>query len=110
MKSKPLAIDLYCGLGGWAEGLLSECYDVIGFDIERHDYDKGRSIYGDNMKESKFNVGEVVVIKSMAKLPVFRILHKIYDENSDSWSYAWDKRNYAHEGMLRKLTDEEKGL
>jgi hypothetical protein len=35
---KPLAIDLFCGLGGWAEGLLSEGYDVVGFDIERHAY------------------------------------------------------------------------
>ncbi len=35
---KPLAIDLFCGLGGWTEGLLAEGYDVIGFDIERHRY------------------------------------------------------------------------
>ncbi len=35
---RPLAIDLFCGLGGWAEGLLAEGYDVIGFDIERHVY------------------------------------------------------------------------
>lgn len=33
-----LAIDLYCGLGGWTEGLLVEGYDVVGFDIERHRY------------------------------------------------------------------------
>ena len=38
---KPLAIDLYCGLGGWAEGFLAEGYDVIGFDIERHNYGAG---------------------------------------------------------------------
>jgi hypothetical protein len=35
---KPLAIDLFCGLGGWAEGFLAEGYDCIGFDIERHCY------------------------------------------------------------------------
>jgi C-5 cytosine-specific DNA methylase len=35
---KPLAIDLYCGLGGWAEGLLAENFRVIGFDIEAHQY------------------------------------------------------------------------
>ena len=34
----PLAIDLFCGLGGWTEGLLAEGWDVIGFDIERHEY------------------------------------------------------------------------
>jgi C-5 cytosine-specific DNA methylase len=35
---KPLCIDLFCGLGGWAEGFLAEGYDVIGFDIERRLY------------------------------------------------------------------------
>ena len=35
---KPLAIDLFCGLGGWTEGLLAEGYDVEGYDIEAHEY------------------------------------------------------------------------
>ena len=39
---KPLAIDLFCGLGGWANGLLAEGWDVIGFDIEAHCYDGER--------------------------------------------------------------------
>lgn len=38
---RPLCIDLYCGLGGWAEGFMSEGWRVIGFDIERHDYGTG---------------------------------------------------------------------
>jgi len=36
-----MAIDIFCGLGGWAEGLLAAGWNVIGFDIERHDYGSG---------------------------------------------------------------------
>lgn len=39
---RPLAIDLFCGLGGWTEGLLAEGYRVVGFDIERHAYGEHR--------------------------------------------------------------------
>ncbi len=35
---KPIAIDLFCGLGGWTDGLLAEGYDVTGYDIEEHAY------------------------------------------------------------------------
>jgi len=38
----PLAIDLFCGLGGWTDGLLAEGYDVIGFDITQHVYGEAR--------------------------------------------------------------------
>jgi hypothetical protein len=39
---KPLAIDLFCGLGGWTEGLQAEGYYVVGFDIERHHYGEAK--------------------------------------------------------------------
>lgn len=62
-SSKPLVYDLYSGLGGWAEGFLAEGYEVIGFDIERHDYGTGgypgklilrdvRSIHGSELKDA----------------------------------------------------------
>jgi C-5 cytosine-specific DNA methylase len=38
----PLAIDLFCGMGGWTDGLLAEGWDVVGFDIERHAYGEHR--------------------------------------------------------------------
>lgn len=41
-QRQPLAIDLFCGLGGWTEGLLAEGYFVVGFDIERHVYGEHR--------------------------------------------------------------------
>ena len=37
-----MAIDLFCGLGGWSEALLAEGYWVVGFDIERHVYGEHR--------------------------------------------------------------------
>jgi hypothetical protein len=37
-----LAIDLFCGLGGWTEALLAEGYYVVGFDVERHEYGEHR--------------------------------------------------------------------
>lgn len=39
---KPVAIDLFCGLGGWTEGLLAEGYAVTGYDIEAHEYGEER--------------------------------------------------------------------
>lgn len=42
MNDRPLAIDLFCGLSGWTNGLLAEGWRVIGFDIEQHVYGQMR--------------------------------------------------------------------
>ena len=39
---RPLAIDLFCGLGGWTKGLLDEGWECVGFDIEQHVYGEHR--------------------------------------------------------------------
>ncbi len=51
----PLAIDLFCGLGGWTQGFLAEGWDVIGFDIERH-------IYGDHRYPAQLVLQDVRTI------------------------------------------------
>jgi hypothetical protein len=51
----PLAIDLFCGLGGWTEGLLAEDYDVVGFDIEQH-------VYGEHRYPAQLVVQDVLTL------------------------------------------------
>src|ERR1039458_1905320 len=50
-----LAVDLFCGLGGWTEGLLAEGYEVIGFDIEEH-------AYGDMRYPGKLVIQDVLTL------------------------------------------------
>lgn len=52
---KPLAIDLFCGLGGWTDGLLAEGWDVIGFDIEQH-------VYGEHRYPAQLVVQDVLTL------------------------------------------------
>jgi site-specific DNA-cytosine methylase len=60
---RPLAVDLFCGLGGFSSGFLAEGYRCVGYDIEAHDYGTGgypgelilrdiRSIHGSELKDA----------------------------------------------------------
>jgi hypothetical protein len=60
----PLAIDLFCGRGGWTRGFLAEGYDAIGFDIERHLCYPGqlvlqdvRTLHGSQLRDATVIVG-----------------------------------------------------
>jgi hypothetical protein len=53
--TKPLAIDLFCGLGGWTEALLGVGYRVVGFDIEQH-------VYGEHRYPAQLVVQDVLTL------------------------------------------------
>ena len=53
--SRPLAIDLFCGLGGWTDGLLAEGWDCVGFDIEQH-------VYGEHRYPAQLVVQDVLTL------------------------------------------------
>lgn len=52
---RPLAIDLFCGLGGWTDGLLAEGWRVVGYDIEEH-------AYGDERYKGELVVQDVLTL------------------------------------------------
>lgn len=60
----------------------------------------------DERPESRFKVGQVVAMTKMKNQPVFRIQAMHYD---DGWFYAWNRKNFAAEHMIRELTPEEEG-
>ena len=63
-RNRMIAIDLFCGLGGWAEGFLAQGYGVIGFDIEKRPY-PGRLVLQDvrTLHGSQFR-GAVCIVAS----------------------------------------------
>ncbi len=54
--SKPLVIDLFCGLGGWTERFLAEGYEVVGFDNQRH-------VYGDQRYPAQLVLQDVLTLQ-----------------------------------------------
>lgn len=86
---KPLAIDLFCGLGGWTEGLLAEGYYVVGFDIEQH-------VYGDKRYPGQLVIQDVLTLHGSqfktAALIVASPPCQEFSYMAMPWSLAKEKR------------------
>jgi hypothetical protein len=100
MIQRPVLYDLYCGLGGWAEGFLAEGYRVVGFDIERHDYGTGgypgelvlqdiRTLHGAQLRDA------AVIVAS----PPCQLFSRMAMPFKMSWTQAEfeRRRNLAHD-------------
>lgn len=72
---KPLAIDLFCGLGGWAEGFLAEGFDVIGVDNECRPY-PGDLVLQDvlTLHGSQFKDASIIVASPPCQEPSYRAM------------------------------------
>lgn len=98
-RSKPLAIDLFCGLGGFTEGCLAEGFDVVGFDIERH-------VYGSQQYPAQLVLQDVLTIHGRqfksADLIVASPPCQEYSYMAMPWSKAKQKRAEYLDGTRDK--------
>mgnify|MGYP005819518725 CR=1 FL=1 len=56
--------------------------------------------------QPKFHKGQIVAMKGLKKQLPFRILDVMWRDDDNGWFYAWNRRNYAAESMIRALTTE----
>ncbi len=103
-RRKPLAVDLFCGLGGWTDGLLAAGYDVVGFDIERHQY-------GDSKYPAQMVLQDVLTIHGSmfrdAAVIVCSPPCQNYSYLAMPWSRSTDPENSKAAKALRKKWETE---
>ena len=101
---KPLAVDMFCGLGGWTEGLLAAGFRVVGFDIERH-------TYGPNRYPAQLVLQDVLTIHGSqfrdAALIVASPPCQNYSYLAMPWSRSKDPENSKAAKALRKKWETE---
>lgn len=98
---KPLAIDLFCGLGGWTDGLLAEGYDVIGFDIERH-------VYGDHKYPAQLVLQDVLTINGAQFKNVDLIVASPPCQEYSYMAMPWSKAKAIRQEYLNGTRDRSK--
>jgi hypothetical protein len=57
--------------------------------------------------EPKFRAGQIVMMKMGIKEKPFRILSVQWYAEGETWAYQWNRKNFASEHMIRKITAEE---
>lgn len=96
-SASPLAIDLFCGLGGWTDGLLAEGYYVVGFDNVRH-------VYGDKKYPAQLVIQDVMTLSGAqfkdAALIVASPPCQEYSYMAMPWSRAKDRAAKYRSGEL----------
>jgi len=83
---KPLAIDLFCGIGGWADGFLAEGWDIVGFDIVKRKRKKypGTFVQQDVLTLDGKRFASAVVILASPPCQAFSIAAVAYSDKLSS--------------------------
>jgi hypothetical protein len=97
-----MAIDLFCGLGGWAEGFLAEGYDVIGFDIEARPY-PGQLVLQDVLTLHGAQFKDVVAIVASPPCQKYSYMAMPWKRAKDL--AAWYRESSERIGQLNALFD-----
>jgi len=92
---KPLAIDLYCGLGGWTEGLLAAGFDVVGFDIEQH-------VYGESRYPAKLVIQDVLTLHGAQFKDAALIVSSSPCQEYSYMSMPWGRAKQIRRALLGK--------
>src|SRR3990167_1783270 len=96
--SKPLAIDLCCGRGGWTAGLLAEGWRVVGFDL---------------VKPTMFPIGAQFVqqdIQTISGIPFRgRVALVVASPPCTEFSQCWNFARHGCNGKCRMFWARGKG-